>query len=263
LTYNRIARWALLVVPIAICAWLIASAPGTILDKAHRAGYAVCHQIPSHSFAIDGQTMPLCARCSGSYLAAGMTIMLLVLIGRIRYAAFPRKAMIVLAALFVLGWAGDGFNSYLTLFPGVPSFYVPTNTGRVITGALEGTVLGIALVLLFNRAVWVRPVELPIIGSWRQAGLLMVGVAALVVAIESDWDVLLVPLAVISAGMVVLLLGGLNGLLLVVATRHDGRYERWRELVAPMAWGTALALAELGAIGAGRAFVTRAWGLPF
>src|SRR5215216_4498053 len=40
-------------------------------------GFAVCHQIHTHSFAIVGHQLPLCARCTGMYLGALVTLLLL------------------------------------------------------------------------------------------------------------------------------------------------------------------------------------------
>ena len=50
-------------------AYLLAPLHG-LLDKANRAAYAVCHRIAERSFTFAGRPLPLCARCSGTYLGA-------------------------------------------------------------------------------------------------------------------------------------------------------------------------------------------------
>ena len=46
--------------------WLVP--PWPPLEKAHLVGYAICHQIPNRSFSLGGHILPLCARCTGTYL---------------------------------------------------------------------------------------------------------------------------------------------------------------------------------------------------
>jgi hypothetical protein len=60
----------LVALSVLVVGWGIASPPLAPLDKAHRVGYAICHQIPERSFFMDGQQLPLCARCTGTFLGA-------------------------------------------------------------------------------------------------------------------------------------------------------------------------------------------------
>lgn len=64
-------------------------------------GSVICHQLPDRSFFVDGQQLPVCARCTGLYLgaAAGFAAWLLVRIGRGRGAGAiqPRRAMAFVA----------------------------------------------------------------------------------------------------------------------------------------------------------------------
>ena len=48
----------------------------------YHAGGAVCHQLPSRSFHIHGTQWPVCARCSGLYLAAPVGALAAVLTRR-------------------------------------------------------------------------------------------------------------------------------------------------------------------------------------
>src|SRR5512140_590862 len=82
---------ALAILASAVILALFFSAPGTLLDKADRAAYAVCHRIGERSFTVAGRQLPLCARCSGTYLGALAAFIVLVLRGRGLAARLPGR----------------------------------------------------------------------------------------------------------------------------------------------------------------------------
>ncbi|MCD6289636.1 MAG: hypothetical protein J7M34_03965, partial [Anaerolineae bacterium] len=55
----------LVLISLLVIVGIIALAPGNLLDRADRVGYAVCHQILDRRYVIGGRPLPLCARCSG------------------------------------------------------------------------------------------------------------------------------------------------------------------------------------------------------
>jgi uncharacterized membrane protein len=61
------------VVGLVFIGWLI-NTPTGLLGKADAVGYAVCHRIDVRSFHLGERPLPLCARCSGMYLAAVLNI---------------------------------------------------------------------------------------------------------------------------------------------------------------------------------------------
>ena len=73
-------RWLNLVLILAVLIlftiWLILTPPG-VEGKVNALGYSVCHQIDSHSYTVGGKVLPLCARCTGTFL--GLLVSLLVL----------------------------------------------------------------------------------------------------------------------------------------------------------------------------------------
>ena len=241
---------------------LLLLAPHGLLDKADRAAYAVCHRIPERSFAVAGRQLPLCARCSGLYLGALAALLTLSASGRRRAGRFPTRPYLLVLGLFLAAWAGDGFNSFLTLL-GLPHLYEPANPLRLVTGALAGVALASILLPALNVTFWREPADRRSIE--RPSHLLwLIFAAALVVFVvlmAPDW--MLYPLALLSGLMVPVLLGSLNAMFYLSFTRREGRAERWTELAAPLVVGLGAAFAEIALIGLARDALTARFGMPF
>lgn len=246
---------------VAIVAILLAP-PHDLLEKADRAAFGVCHQLPEHTFAIGGRPLPLCARCSGTYLAALTGLAVLALRGRGRAGRLPGRGPLAVLGLFLLAWAVDGTNSFLTFFPNAPRLYEPNNLLRLITGALEGLAISAFMIPLLNLGLWAAPGKERVIGSWADLTWLVAGGTVVIGLVASGWPPLLYPLALLSGAAIVLLLGLLNTLGVLIVLRRDGQARRWREVAAPLLLGLALALVELAAIGLARAALTERLGLP-
>jgi len=242
---------------------LLLAAPGSLLDRADRVACAVCHRIPERTFTVAGRPLPLCARCSGTYLAALAGFVVLLLRGRGRTGHLPAPKHLAVLGGFLLIWAVDGLNSYLTFFPGLPHLYEPTNLLRLATGTLEGLVLSALMLPVFNLSLWAEPAPRPVVENWGDLAWLLVGGAIVVGLVSSGWAPLLYPLALTSTLMVVILFGIVNGVVLVTLLRREGRARGWHEVAAPLLLGLMLALVELGAIAALRTFLTARLDLPF
>jgi uncharacterized membrane protein len=246
---------------VIVAIWFVA--PGGLLDKADHVGYAVCHQIPIRTPFFGGRPLPLCARCSGQFLGALAGLLLLIALGRGKAAQLPPRPVIVLLLGFLAAWALDGFNSYLTLFPGAPHLYEPHNILRTTTGAMQGVAL-ISLVLpFFNVTLWARPDPRPTIGSLREVLLLLGLVALIVAAVGSEWAPLLYPLALLSVAGTLMMLTMVMTMLATLALRRDGRAAGWRDALPLLIAGLALALITVLGINLLRAWLTTELGLPF
>ena len=262
---NRLQIWdgLLAALALAVILTLFLAAPGSLLDKADRAAYAVCHRIAERSFIVDGRPLPLCARCSGTYLGALAGFSVLALRGRGRAAQLPAARYLTVLAGFVLPWALDGLNSYLTLLPGLPHLYEPHNLLRLATGTLEGLAIAALLLPVINMALWRAPLQAAPVTSWRDLAWLLAGGALIVAVVDSEWAPLLLPLALLSGLMILGLLGILNTVVVLMLSRREAQATAWRALVLPGLTGLALAMSELAAIGIARAYVTVRFGLPF
>ena len=71
----------------------------------YAAGSVICHQLPDRSFFLDGQQLPVCARCTGLYLSGAGGFIAWVAIklarGRRPMAVRPRAALAIVAAAAV------------------------------------------------------------------------------------------------------------------------------------------------------------------
>ena len=252
-------RLAAVVVGLA----LLLAPPAGLLDKADRAAFAVCHRIPNRSFIFAGRPLPLCARCSGTFLVALAGIGVMVTRGRGRATGLPRGCWLAVLAFFMLAWAVDGTNSFLGFFPGAPQLYPPNNLLRLITGALEGIVLAAFLLPVLNLALWaeIRPARS--VASWRDLVWLLAAAAVVIGLVRSEAPALLYPLAIISGLAVVGLLAALNTVLALMILRREGRARAWADVVTPALLGLTLALVELVSIGAVRDALTARLGPLF
>lgn len=250
-------------VALALVLVFLLAPPHDPLAKADRFAYAVCHRIPGHTIFVAGRQLPLCARCTGTYLGALAGLIVLLALGRGRANRFPPRRFLAIFGLFTAAWAADGLNSYLTLFEAAPHLYEPHNLLRLTTGTLLGLALATLILPLFNLSVWAPTAASPVIRRWRDLGWLLAGGAVVIVAVGSAWPPLLYGLALASGAMIVLLIGLLCSVLVLVVARQDGRLHDWRAARGPLLLGLALGLALLSAIGLARAALTAALNLPF
>ncbi len=259
---RRLGIFVLAVALVIVGAWIV-TFPGGILGHADLVGYAVCHRIPERSFFIAGRQLPLCARCSGTYLGALTALAGMVLLRRQRASSLPPVAVLIVLVGFVAVMGVDGVNSYLTLFPGMPHLYEPQNWLRLATGTLEGIALASILMPIFNQTMWADATVERSLHNLLELGLIVLaglGIAALVLA---EPPALLYPLAILSSGSVVLMMTLINSVLATITARRENKALSWRAASPLMLVGLAMALVELGAIDFGRAYLTQALGLPF
>jgi uncharacterized membrane protein len=247
----------------AIVALFVESAPHSVLGKADLIGFAVCHRIAERSFILDVRQLPLCARCTGTFLGAMLGLAVILVVGRRRASHLPPVPVLGLLLVFIGLWAFDGLNSYLGLFPGAPQLYQPQNWLRLATGLLEGLALMVLVLPILNFTLWRDPKREPVIRSLTEILAILPLVGLLILVIQAQIDVLLYPLAIASSLGVVILLTMINTILVVVVLRREGSAQSWRQLVVPITAGLALAILQISALGLLRAYLTVTFGLTF
>lgn len=88
LAFAAAAGWALLILSAPLLASGRAGRAGVgVAAAAYLAGSVVCHQQPLRSFHIGAAQLPVCARCTGLYLAGALGIGLTLAVRRRRQAS--------------------------------------------------------------------------------------------------------------------------------------------------------------------------------
>lgn len=257
------ARWAALAVALGVVALFFLRPPWTLVAKTNLVGYAICHQIPSHSFHLGGRQLPLCARCTGIYLAAFGTFLGLATQRR-RAGHMPPPTVMALLLGFVAVMAFDGTNSYVaSFFPWWPHLYEPRNWLRLTTGLLAGVSLAIIVTPIVHATVWREPAKTAVLPNARSLLPLLILVGVLIPVVSAEIPALFYPIALASTLGVLMLLAAANTVLAAVFLRLENRAESWREAALPLVVGVGLAFLEISAMDAFRAWLTTALGLPF
>jgi uncharacterized membrane protein len=232
----------------ALAAFLIA-APDGLLTKADVIGSAVCHRWIAHSFVIGGRQLPLCARCTGTFPGALVGFFGQGLVLRRRRAAhFPSLFILVILIGFMLLWAADGLNSFMSIFPDAPHLYAPQNWLRLATGALNGLAMSALVYPVLNSTLWRQPAPERTIRSLRDLGVLVLLEAGMVGLVLTQWAWLLYPLALLSALGVLTLLTSVNSMLVVMLVRRENAVDTWREAAIPLLVGFTLSLMMVATI---------------
>jgi len=263
MTRRVLLSLTVLTLSAVIIALFVESPPSSVLGKADLVGFSVCHRIPERSFILGGHQLPLCARCTGTFLGAMLGLAVILVVGRRRASHLPPVPVLGLLLVFIGLWAFDGLNSYLGLFPGAPQLYQPQNWLRLASGLLEGLALMVLVLPILNFTLWRDPKREPVIRSLTEILAILPLVGLLILVIQAQIDVLLYPLAIASSLGVVILLTMINTILVVVVLRREGSAQSWRQLVVPITAGLALAILQISALGLLRAYLTVTFGLTF
>jgi uncharacterized membrane protein len=251
---------------VLVCALIVAGyvlfSPLSPLAKSTLIGYSVCHQIPDHSFHLGEAQLPLCARCTGTYIGVAVAFAAMALLGRWRTGEMLPVAMIVVLVLFIGVMGIDGINSYATLLGSAPLLYTPQNWLRAATGSLNGIALALIVFPVFNFTLWKNPQPRPpLVNAWELLGIALAG-AAVVFAVQAEPPWLLYPMALVSMLGVLWMLTLVNTMILLILFRWEGQAETWRDAAPLLLFGLTIALLELTLLGTVRYAVTGVMGWP-
>jgi uncharacterized membrane protein len=268
-TFQKIAR---VMVPIAaviaIAAWMYISPEGA-LGKLDAIGYAVCHRIDARSFHIGDRQLPLCARCTGEFYAAGLALLFQLFISGKRNK-FPSRGILAVLFGFFVAFGVDGSNSYLYLLkqstPGalsqIPNLYIPNNTLRLFTGSGMGLALAAILFPVINQTLWKEQDDRPAL-EWKSFGILIAAVIGINLLILTDSLIVLYPIAYLSALGTLALLVIVFSILWMIIMREDNTFTSARQMILPLIAGLTLALLLIVGIDLFRLQFTGTWsGFP-
>jgi uncharacterized membrane protein len=259
LLYSRITAWIVAVLGgLIVGVWLFGTPPG-LLGKADAVGYAVCHRIAVRSFHVHDRPLPLCARCTGTYLGVITGLLTFAAQGRLRAGRLPRIRILLALLVGVAAYGIDGLNSYLSLFDAYTPIYQPTNTLRLITGYAFGLAMIAVVVPVFNMMVWREPQPAAPLRSMKELATLVAFSALVIAAVLIQVPALLIAFGLISAAGVLVMFCVVGCALFLTLTGHENSAARWRDLVIPALAGLVFAVSVIGAIDAVRYLFTGTW----
>jgi uncharacterized membrane protein len=235
---------------------------GDVPERLNYLGRAVCGQLPEHSLFCGEQQLPHCARCTGTYLGALVTYVVLSLMGRGRSNGLPPLRILLLLFVFIALWAVDGLNSYVALYTNRPLLYAPSNLLRLISGLLQGTALMVIVRPIVALTLLKDSQDEPVVDRHRD--LLRPLAAAALVGLVAQTGVawLYYPLAFLSLAGQILMLTLVNALVACIVLRREALATGWRQTAVLWAVGLAAALVEITAINLVRDALGRLLGLP-
>ena len=262
---DRHPRLTIIVVALSLLVIIlfIMIPPASVLGKADLVGYGICHRIADRSFVVGGRQLPLCARCTGTFLGAVLGFSVFVLLRRHRASRLPPVPVLGMLIMFTGFWAFDGLNSYMTLIPGAPYLYEPQNWLRLTTGMLNGLTLICLAFPIFNFTIWREPSEERVLKNIQELLAILPVVALSVLLIHAELDFLLYPLAILSSLGVLMMLTIINSMIMAVVLGREGYASSMRQALVPLTAGLALAILLLTGMILLRAYLTAKLGLPF
>lgn len=256
----RSGRWPLAAAMVLLLL-TIPLAGDSLMGGLRGVGYTVCHQIPGHSLFIDGQQLPLCARCTGIYLGFLVGLLGLALLGKLGASKMPPRPVASLLLLVLLAMAVDGFNSLLGFFPDAPQLYQPSNSLRLATGMGAGTALALLLVPLMNDALWAKPEPWESVSDLQELAGYAVLAALATVLVGSEHPALLYPIAVSSVVGVFAALSMAGTTLAATLARREKVASSLPEAGGLLLAGFALASVAMLTLGEARTYLPPLLGL--
>jgi uncharacterized membrane protein len=263
---TNLTRFFVPIAAILVFAFWFSFAPPGLLGKADSIGYAVCHRIDERSFQIGDRQLPLCARCTGEFYAAGISLLFFAIFS-------PRKSGMAgwrLGApllLFLMAFGIDGTNSFLYLLKqtsggaldNIPNLYIPNNTLRLLTGSGMGIALASVLYPAFNQSAW-KDADPGRALDWKKLGSLIGIIFLSDIAVLTENPVVLYPIAILSVLGVLALLVIVFSMVWILLMRQENEFTSLKQMWMPFLAGTTLAFLMITAIDLFRFQLTGTWG---
>ncbi len=266
LPLTTLSRFFVPVAAILVLAIWFSHTPPGLLGKADAVGYAICHRISERSFHIGDRQLPLCARCTGEFFAAGISLLFLALVSP-RKSGMPGWKLGAPLLLFFLAFGIDGSNSYLYLLKEtsggalakIPNLYIPNNTLRLFTGSGMGIALASILYPAFNQSAW-KEVDPGRALDWKKLAILIGMVLLADSAVLSDNPFVLYPVAILSVLGVLTLLIMVFSMVWVLLMGQENEFTSLKQMWLPFLAGITLAFLMISAIDLLRFRLTGTWG---
>jgi uncharacterized membrane protein len=268
-THPRFVNFSRFLVPIAailvFAIWFSFTPPG-LLGKADAVGYAICHRIDERSFQIGDRQLPLCARCTGEFYAAGISLLFFAVVSP-RKSGMPGWKLGAPLLFFLAAFGIDGTNSFFYLFKQtaggaldhIPNLYIPNNTLRLFTGSGMGIALASVLYPAFNQSAWKNDNPARAL-TWKKLAILIGIILAVNLAVLTEHPVVLYPIAILSVLGVLALLVMVFSMVWILIMRQENEFSSLKQMWMPFLAGTTLAFLMISVIDLLRFQLTGTWG---
>lgn len=228
---------------ISTVIFLIANTPAGLDESLWAMGSAVCHQLPEHSFSLNGHQFPLCARCTGSFLSAFVAILFFLVKGK--KSGLPQKSIILLFCLFFVFWMVDGLNSFSSEILNQQILYAPSNMLRFLSGIGMGMVFALIILTTFHKVMWKESRDTALVENWRQMGWLLLCESSLLFFPSLHSDFLFKLAGFFSIATVITMIALLYTILFVIVSHQEGTYTRFVDVIFPLLIGFSIALLQM------------------
>ena len=263
---SNLARFVVPLLALLVFAIWFSFTPPGLLGKADAVGYMVCHRIDERSFHIGERQLPLCARCTGEFFAAGISLVFFALVSP-RKSGFPGWKLGAPLLFFLIAFGLDGTNSFLYLLKqtsggvldNIPNLYIPNNTLRLLTGSGMGIALASILYPAFNQSVWKDQDPSPAL-DWKKLGILTAIILLIDLAVLTEDPIILYAAAILSVLGVLALLVTVFSTVWIMIMRQENEFTALKQLWMPFLGGGTLAFVMIGVIDLLRFQLTGTWG---
>ena len=263
------ANFSRFLVPVAailvFAVWFSYTPPG-LLGKADAIGYAICHRIDERSFHVGNRQLPLCARCTGEFYAAAISLLFFTIFSP-KKSGMPGWRLGLPLLLFLAAFGIDGSNSFLYLLKQtsggaldqIPNLYMPNNTLRLLTGSGMGIALASVLYPAFNQSAW-KNADPERALTWKKLGILIGIIFLIDLLVLTEQPVVLYPIAILSVLGVLALLVMVFSMVWILIMRQENEFTSMKQMWMPFLAGMTLAFLMIGMIDLLRFQLTGTWG---
>jgi uncharacterized membrane protein len=256
-TEKKRSTWVLaILVAVIFSTWLFLT-PSGVEGKTRAAGYSVCHQIESHTLVVNDKFLPLCARCTGTFI--GVLVGWLYLSSKQKRGGIPSVSKIVLFGVFFLAFVLDGVNSTLSILPGIHPIYTPSNPLRLATGLGFGLVLAVLVKTLWNQTLWKDSSSLPVLISWKQTAGIILILAAIWLFVLSNIPYSFYPIAIFSTLGIFVILTIVYSLLWCIILKRENLLKTFQDGIRIYLAGAISAIVQVGFMDLLRFWLTGTW----
>jgi len=186
------------------------------LTLIYKIGTALCHQIDERTFHFGGQSLPVCARDTGTYIGFLFTFLYWTIINRKLKGGMPPLYALITGSLFIGTLVIDGGTSYLHLRD-------TTNEIRLITGLLAGGGTGILILPCISELLYKYTSREPYTGNFNYFLLWILFIILLFFIIKSEEPYLYYPVVFSTMSGVMLLFTIINGAFLCLIPPWHGK----------------------------------------